>query len=434
MKANYEKLLALPGVIGFGYGKKEIGNNPTENEALIVFVEKKVPRIQLQEEECVPSSLDGMATDVIEIGKVMAQKTERKADIPTYEVYYQVLFSLASQGIIKKETMDSLLEFLNNLDADLEKICQIRKRLAEFDLNNYKKAAISLKNLQEFLSLLPDDINNFRQIKSTLASLNIPYYKNKAKTLAGLVTKLDLLESIFRKLRIADKLEKLWGRFRQNKIDRTALIRPALAGVSIGHYRGGAGTFGAVVYDRKTGEPLILSNNHVLANTSLTDEKRGEIGDSIVQPAVMDKKSKELGVLAKYVPLNPYPSPNVVDCALAKPLSEQDISPEILEIGTVAGVCEPVVGMEIKKSGRTTGYTTGKIRALNATINVSYGNGQTIKFEKQIVASPMSRPGDSGSLVLNRENKAVGLLFAGSDLSTIINPINYVLEMLGVRI
>lgn len=434
MKKDHEKLFALPGVIGFGYGKKEIENNPTGTEAVIVFVEKKLPRVQLQDEECVPCSLDGMVTDVIEVGKVTAQKDERKIEIPTYEVYYQVLFSLVSQGIIKKETMDTLLEFLNNLDADLEKITQIKKRLAEFDLNSYKRAALSLKDLLEFVSLLRADINNLRILKSTAATLNTAYYKNTVKALANFAGKLALLERILSKLKILEKAEKLWNRFRHNSINRTAMIRPALPGVSIGHYQGGAGTFGAVVYDQETDEPLILSNNHVLANTSMTDRDRAEIGDSIMQPAVMDTKSKELGVLARYVHLNPYPSPNLVDCALAKPLNNQDISPEILDIGIVAGVCEPVVGMPLKKSGRTTGYTTGKIRALNATIDVNYGNGEKIRFEKQIIASPMSAPGDSGSLVLNTENKAVGLLFAGSNLSTVINPIYSVLELLGVKV
>jgi hypothetical protein len=36
-------------------------------------------------------------------------------------------------------------------------------------------------------------------------------------------------------------------------------------GVSIGHYKGTAGTAGCLVKDKKTGEILILSNAHVLA-------------------------------------------------------------------------------------------------------------------------------------------------------------------------
>ena len=49
---------------------------------------------------------------------------------------------------------------------------------------------------------------------------------------------------------------------------RTDRWRPAPGGVSIGHYQITAGTFGAVVRDRTTNERLILSNNHVLANSN----------------------------------------------------------------------------------------------------------------------------------------------------------------------
>lgn len=49
---------------------------------------------------------------------------------------------------------------------------------------------------------------------------------------------------------------------------RIEKARPAKPGMSIGHYRITAGTFGALVRDQKTGDLLILSNNHVLANAT----------------------------------------------------------------------------------------------------------------------------------------------------------------------
>ena len=45
---------------------------------------------------------------------------------------------------------------------------------------------------------------------------------------------------------------------------RTSRERPAQPGMSIGHYRSTAGTFGAVVKDKQTKELMLLSNNHVL--------------------------------------------------------------------------------------------------------------------------------------------------------------------------
>ncbi len=88
--------------------------------------------------------------------------------------------------------------------------------------------------------------------------------------------------------------------------------------------------------------------------------------------------------------------------------------------------------MNVRKSGRTTSLTSGRILVLNVTVDVDYGNGSA-RFEDQIVTSPMSQPGDSGSvLVAGEALKAVGLLFAGSDQVTLHNPIEHVQEALGV--
>jgi hypothetical protein len=46
----------------------------------------------------------------------------------------------------------------------------------------------------------------------------------------------------------------------------------------------------------------------------------------------------------------------------------------------------------------------------------------------------MSAGGDSGSLVLDVDDNAVGLLFAGSSAVTIINNIQFVQALLGVRL
>ncbi|MCG8403291.1 MAG: hypothetical protein MJA84_17100 [Firmicutes bacterium] len=81
------------------------------------------------------------------------------------------------------------------------------------------------------------------------------------------------------------------GRVRllQERIHR---IRPALPGSSIGHYNVSAGTFGAVVRDKKTGENLILSNNHILANGTNGFDGKAKPGDPILQPGGCDTMLK----------------------------------------------------------------------------------------------------------------------------------------------
>lgn len=85
----------------------------------------------------------------------------------------------------------------------------------------------------------------------------------------------------------------------------------------------------------------------------------------------------------------------------------------------------PVVGMEITKSGRTTGVTTGSVLAINSTVNVSYGSCGTARFIGQVMTTAgLGSSGDSGSVVLEQDtNTPVGLYFAGSALSGVMNPI-----------
>lgn len=269
--------------------------------------------------------------------------------------------------------------------------------------------------------------------------------------------------------------------------------RPTVpSGVSIGHYKITAGTLGTIVTDTQTGEKLILSNNHVLANSN-----DSLIGDSILQPGATDGGQGASDVVARlerFVRLRytdetvePTPDPgtpptsgscdivsvivgitnaiatllgsgkrvtstsatqtqttstattqatptNDVDCAVAKPLDNNMFTGQILGIGAVSGTKPAAIGMKVRKSGRTTGYTEGTVNLLNATVNVAYGS-RTARFTGQIITTPMSQGGDSGSLIVDgTENKAVGLLFAGSNLSTIFNPIDKVLAALNVTI
>jgi hypothetical protein len=98
-------------------------------------------------------------------------------------------------------------------------------------------------------------------------------------------------------------------------------------------------------------------------------------------------------------------------------------------------VKEATLEMGVCKSGRTTAFTTGTIRVLEATMTVNYGLDRVATFEGQIVSTAMSQGGDSGSLlVTNDTHHAVGLLFAGSSQATIFNPIQAVLDQLRVEI
>ena len=250
---------------------------------------------------------------------------------------------------------------------------------------------------------------------------------------------------------------------------RTDRWRPAPGGISIGHYKITAGTFGAIVRDINSGERLILSNNHVIANSNDADP-----GDQILQPGPIDGGSPDVDTIAhldRFCPIEFATEPgicdiaetyaslgnaiagllgskhrvnaqqsdpqavNLVDAAVAKPVNDSDVLDEILEIGTIEGSEEGSLGMSVRKSGRTTSFTTSQINLINATVDVNYGSDRTARFDNQLVSGPMSQGGDSGSLLVAGDSlHAVGLLFAGSNQSTIFNPIQAVLDCLEVEI
>lgn len=213
-------------------------------------------------------------------------------------------------------------------------------------------------------------------------------------------------------------------------------VRPVRPGYSVGHYKITAGTIGAGCYDLSPvpGKPpryYILSNNHVLANSN-----QANIGDPIYQPGPIDggTAADAVGRLSRFVPIKFDGSCNAVDAAIAE-VSFDNLDRDIYWNGYPASAVKAAaVGQLLKKTGRTTHFTTGQVTAVNATINVNYGGGNVAKFCNQIVTTDMSAGGDSGSLVLDLANNPVGLLFAGSSTATILNPIANVQLALKVRV
>ena len=91
--------------------------------------------------------------------------------------------------------------------------------------------------------------------------------------------------------------------------------------------------------------------------------------------------------------------------------------------------------MALVKSGRTTNVTYGQVLQVDVTVRVQYGAGKIATFTDQVMAGAMSQPGDSGSAVLDATNdELVGLLFAGSDTSTVFCRSEHVLEAFGLHL
>lgn len=206
------------------------------------------------------------------------------------------------------------------------------------------------------------------------------------------------------------------------------------------------GTLGALVKD-SSNVLYILSNNHVLAKTN-----KGVTGEDIIQPGLIDQSpvcykdtADVVADLSKFVTISfKTGTTNKVDAAIAQIRSGAvDTSGSILGIGQISSATvAPALNMKVKKSGRTTGFTTGTIAAINVTLTVTYNKtcgvgSQKAKFVGQfrIDSSTFSSGGDSGSLIVEdcaTHPRAVGLLFAGGSTTTFANPISNVLSSLSV--
>ncbi|QPC82636.1 hypothetical protein G4Y79_23590 [Phototrophicus methaneseepsis] len=312
---------------------------------------------------------------------------------------------------------------------------------------------------------------------------------------------------------VTDVVEVGFLRAEQSLTPRSRWRPIVPSGVSIGHYKVTAGTLGTMVTDRDTGQLMILSNNHVMANSN-----DAMAGDAILQPGPTDHGQNPADMVARlerWVPLRyigdpidstPTPPPvdnnpgdnnggtrppttesgcdivdiivslsnvmaravgsekqltakssvvgaqvvadpvmaqqvvptNGVDCAVASVIEPDTFSGEILNIGAISGIAEASLGMRVRKSGRTTGYTEGIVSLVNATVDVAYATAagtKTARFTGQVLTNSMSAGGDSGSLIVAADApNAVGLLFAGSSVSTIFTPIQSVLDALNVNL
>lgn len=227
-----------------------------------------------------------------------------------------------------------------------------------------------------------------------------------------------------------------------------AKYRATPSGVSVGHYKITAGTIGCLAIGRRSPRNrrlMILSNNHVLANSN-----NARFGDSVIQPGRYDggvSPRDRVAILERFVPINFSGRCNYVDAATAwcwpnlvrqEELYERGGKNYLYRISRRIIACQR--GQVVGKSGRTTGLTRGRIVDCSASVRVNYGNGRVALFCDQIVIQGIggnfSAGGDSGSVIWTWDGRRnpVGLLFAGGGGYTIANKMTRVLPALDINL
>lgn len=205
------------------------------------------------------------------------------------------------------------------------------------------------------------------------------------------------------------------------KLQRRRRLSRIMPGISVGHLNAKAGTIGAVVYDKRTGRPCVLSNGHILQGPD------GMPGDVVLQPGRFDDSdvaNNSLGTLLRsHVGL-------AGDCAIAG-IETRMFDERILELGIAPKkLAKVAIGDRVVKSGRTTGVTRGTVVRIGVIIRHDYGGriGTVQVGGFEIGPTPGAPPpngmlcdeGDSGSLWVIDKNGAAtdiaaGLHFAQQD-------------------
>lgn len=204
----------------------------------------------------------------------------------------------------------------------------------------------------------------------------------------------------------------------------------------------GACTLGGTVY-KNNDVQYALSNYHCYT--------QGNSGQDIVVPGGLDGPVAEtIGLFDDLVSANlkwctrtpqtwgdvyNYCPVNDADAAAVKVASAVTVLDTPCQY-SAAGTATVSVGDTVQKVGRTTGHTSGTVGAIDYDTIIEYAAGKIAFFPNQIeVDGPkFSQPGDSGSTVQNSSGQTVGLLYAGSRTSTVINRIADVETALGLTI
>jgi len=221
-------------------------------------------------------------------------------------------------------------------------------------------------------------------------------------------------------------------------VDRTGKHRPAMAGISCGHPQVTAGTLGLWVYFGAYS--AILSNNHVIAN-----QGDCSVDDPIYQPGVYDGggEADTLALLKNWIEINFSGGTNIADAAVAQVINEADVDRSVLDLATLVQYkTASQVGMQVKKSGRTTRVTEGGIGSITWSGLIGYGGGRTAFYADQVYVPDFYfiSGGDSGSALLVKKEGAepdtvTALLFAGSMLGQGIScPILPIFEQLYISL
>lgn len=369
------ELLSKAGVVGVGIGYKNADRGDSDDLSVVAMVEQKKPMVALSAEDKVPPELNGIKTDVVEVGVIRAQNSSsRDRWRPTIPSGVSIAHYMVTAGTLGTLVYD---------DAGTAYILSNNHVLA-----NSNDAFVNDAILQ------PGPTDGGQQGTDKVATL-------------------------YSYARISYTDENVVGDANPI-IGKDTVDEPDTPDTPDTPEANGCAQFIIAFADTiaKANDPD--ASVQVVRTSSQTTSTRF---DPYEATSIQAQAS---------IP------ENQLDAALALPVNAGMFQRNILQIGAVDGTMPVSLGMSVRKYGRTSQLTQGTVTLINATVDVGYrtaAGAKTARFSGQVMATGMSQGGDSGSLVVDTNSlNAVGLLFAGSGTATIFTPIERVLNKFGVKI
>lgn len=181
----------------------------------------------------------------------------------------------------------------------------------------------------------------------------------------------------------------------------TAPHVPLLGGITIRATHGGAmisrgaGTLGGFATDTMFGGLVGVSCAHVIAES----DQGVQQGDPIYQPDT----NRRVGRLFRWA--------DSTDIAVFAVDDGFAVDASIADIGAPAGTARASIGHLVRKRGRTTELTLGRVSAIGlAPLGLGTPANSFEIYARDINDPIFCKPGDSGSLVINEQDQVVGIL------------------------
>lgn len=375
-------LLSKRGVVGVGIGYKNAEEGNTDELSVVAMVDQKKPLVAIQDEDLVPPELDGIKTDVIEVGLMQAQVNSSSRDfwrpvIPAGVSIAHYMVTAGTFGTLVYDAGGTAYILSNNHVLANSNDALINDPILQPGATDGGTSSDSVAVLHRYAKLSYVDENVIGDANPIIG-----------KGLSEPTTPTD-----------------------PNPTTPTTPTNPSPSG-------DGCASFIVSFADTlaKLSDPE--ASVQVVRASSVSEKFDPSEATTVVAQAAIPE--------------------NQLDAALAIPLQANMFSASIQQIGQATGTMPTSLGMRVRKYGRTTEYTEGVVTLINATVDVAYNTlagKRTARFVGQVMTSGMSQGGDSGSLIVDTNSQnAVGLLFAGSGTATIFTPIERVLNKLGVHI